>query len=93
MKYMYYATLYPDCDCIGVKFHDFPNVNTLGKDKIETTKMAKDTLEGYLLSAEDNRIQLPERTNATDIQTKNGESLLAVVVDTSLVLANKKEGC
>ncbi|CAK1231665.1 Antitoxin component HicB of the HicAB toxin-antitoxin system (HicB) [Fructobacillus cardui] len=93
MKYMYYSTLYLDCDCIGVNFHDFPNVNTLGKDKIEATKMAKDVLEGDLIAAEDNRIQLPERTSATDVQTKNGESLLAVVADTSLVLVNKKEGC
>lgn len=85
MKYIYYATLYQDGDSIGVKFYDLPNVNTFGDGEIEASEMAKDALEGYLLAAEDNQIELPERTNAADIQTKKGESLLAVVVDTSLV--------
>lgn len=85
MKYVYYATLYHDEDAIGVKFHDLPNVNTFGSDVIEATEMAKDALEGYLLVAEDENIALPEATDAMDIKIEQGETLLAVVVDTSIV--------
>lgn len=85
MKYVYYATLYHDEDTVGVKFHDLPKVNTFGSDVIEAADMAKDALEGYLLVAEDNQLTLPKDTDALDIKTAPGESLLAVVVDTSIV--------
>lgn len=85
MKYMYYATLYKDGDSVGVKFHDFPSINTFGESDIEAAEMAKDALEGYLLAAEDNDISLTKRTDAIDIETGKGESLLAVVVDTAIV--------
>lgn len=85
MKYIYYATLYHDEDTIGVKFHDLPNVNTFGANVAEASDMAKDALEGYLLVAEDENIDLPQYTDAFDIQVNKGEALLAVKVDTSLV--------
>ncbi|MCK8616976.1 type II toxin-antitoxin system HicB family antitoxin [Fructobacillus sp. M158] len=85
MKYIYYATLYHDDGMIGVKFYDFPSINTFGNDEIEAAEMAKDALEGYLLAAEDKHLALPPKTDAADIDVKKEEVLLAVMVDTSIV--------
>lgn len=90
MKYIYYATLYNDNDSVGVSFHDFPGVNTFGEDEFEAVMNAQEALEGYLWVAEDENISIPDATMSKDIKLQDGERLIAIQVDTTVVRLKEK---
>jgi len=80
MKYVYPAILYPDDGQIGVSIPDLPGCFTCGEDTAEALLMAKDAVEMWLWSAEDNGLDIPAPSKT--LKTKAGETLTLVAADT-----------
>lgn len=84
MKYSYFATFLDTDEAVEVSFHDFPSVNTFGYNEDQAIEMAKEALEGFLLSAEEDAIELPVSTSFEEIMTSHGERLVEIVVNTKV---------
>ncbi|MDR2861825.1 MAG: type II toxin-antitoxin system HicB family antitoxin [Syntrophobacterales bacterium] len=80
MKYVYPAILFPDDDQIGVKVPDLPGCFTYGKDAAEALIMAKDAVEMWLWSAEDDRLPIPPPSETLVVE--KGETFTLIAADT-----------
>jgi predicted RNase H-like HicB family nuclease len=80
MKYVYPAILYPDDSKIGVTVPDLPGCHTFGDDKADALFMAKDAVEMWLWSAENNSIPIPSASESLPLEP--GETLTLIAADT-----------
>lgn len=83
------AVFFRDEDKIGVYFPNLPGCVTQGDDMDNALAMAKDALEGHLLSLEDTGQPIPEPTPFYELNMKKGE--VVVLVDAHLSLAREEE--
>lgn len=77
--------IYQDEDKFGVRFPDLPGCVTQGDDINDALAMAKDALEGHLLTMEDIGEVIPEPTPFYSIKAKKGEAIFLVDVHLSLI--------
>lgn len=90
MLYLYFATFDFKDELIEISFPDlYPNASTYGHDLSEALRMAKDSLEGYLLTAEDFRESLPKSSSYQSLLKKSNLPLFPIEVDTTI--AREKE--
>ncbi|MDR1439083.1 MAG: type II toxin-antitoxin system HicB family antitoxin [Clostridiales bacterium] len=80
MKYVYPAILYPDDSKIGVTVPDLPGCHTFGDDKADALFMAKDAVEMWLWSAENNSTPIPVASETLPLES--GETLTLIAADT-----------
>jgi predicted RNase H-like HicB family nuclease len=80
MKYVYPAILYSDDSKIGVTVPDLPGCHTFGDDKADALFMAKDAVEMWLWSAENNSTPIPSASEALPLEP--GETLTLIAADT-----------
>ncbi|MCL1789962.1 MAG: type II toxin-antitoxin system HicB family antitoxin [Peptococcaceae bacterium] len=80
MRYVYPAILYPDDDKIGVKVPDLPGCYTFGDDNADALIMAKDAVEMWLWSAEENKSPIPGASPT--LPYGHGETFTLIVADT-----------
>ncbi|MCL2678908.1 MAG: type II toxin-antitoxin system HicB family antitoxin [Dehalococcoidia bacterium] len=80
MKYVYPVILYPDDDKIGVTVPDLPGCHTYGDDKADALLAAKDAIEMWLWSAENQDEDIPRASESLDIH--DGQTLTLVAADT-----------
>jgi len=80
MKYVYPAILYPDGEYISVKVPDLPGCLTFGKDKADALDMAKDAVEMWLWSAENDKIDIPKASDT--LPAAKGETVTLILADT-----------
>ncbi|MCL1807276.1 MAG: type II toxin-antitoxin system HicB family antitoxin [Oscillospiraceae bacterium] len=80
MKYVYPAILYPDDGQIGVRVPDLPGCYTFGRDMADALFMAKDAIEIWLWSAENDRETPPPASES--IPVNSGETLTLIAADT-----------
>lgn len=84
MKYNYYATFLDTDEAVEVSFHDLPSVNTFGYNETHALEMAREALEGFVLSAEEENIEPPIATPALEIMMNQSERLVEIVVETKV---------
>ncbi|MCH4165906.1 MAG: type II toxin-antitoxin system HicB family antitoxin [Lentilactobacillus diolivorans] len=86
MKYLYYALFTFDAaGKVEVTFPDLaPSAATFGDTVSDALHMAKDALEGYLLTAEDFGDTLPTSSDPQDIQHKQTQLLIPIEVNTTI---------
>lgn len=90
MKYIYFATFDFKDNLIEISFPDlYPNASTYGNDLPEALRMAKDSLEGYLLTVEDFKEDLPKPASYKSLLKKSKLPLFPIEVDTTI--AREKE--
>lgn len=90
MKYIYFATFDFKDDLIEISFPDlYPNASTYGHDLQEALRMAKDSLEGYLLTVEDFKENLPSPSSYQSLLKNSHLPLFPIEVDTTI--AREKE--
>ena len=80
MRYVYPAILYPDDGKIGVAVPDLPGCYTFGDDMADALLMAKDAIEVWLWSAENNAYAIPVPSETLPLQS--GETLTLIAADT-----------
>ena len=80
MKYVYPAVLYPDDGKIGVTVPDLPGCHTFGDDWADALFFAKDAIEIWLWSAEDEGIAIPPASKTVPLEP--GETLTLIAADT-----------
>ena len=80
MKYVYPAILFPDDGQIGVKVPDLPGCFTYGRDKADALFMAKDAIEIWLWSAENDKASIPPASDSLPLEL--GEILTLIAADT-----------
>ncbi|MCL2275035.1 MAG: type II toxin-antitoxin system HicB family antitoxin [Defluviitaleaceae bacterium] len=81
MKYVYPAILYPDDDKIGVTVPDLPGCHTFGEDMADALIMAKDAIETWLWSAEDEALPIPPASKTLPTRTNEIVNLIAADTD------------
>jgi len=81
MKYVYPVILYQDENSIGVRVPDLPGCYTFGKDKADALVMAKDAVEMWLWSAEDEGMEIPVASDTLPVC--EGETCTLVLADTT----------
>lgn len=79
------AILFLDDDKVGVRFPDLPGCVTQGDDMNDAFAMAKDALEGHLLSMEDIGQSIPEPTPFYAVKAKKGEAIILVEVHLDII--------
>lgn len=85
MKYLYFATFDFKDDVIEISFPDlYPNASTYGHSLPEALRMAKDALEGYLLTVEDFQETLPLSSDYQSLLKKSTLPLFPIEVDTTI---------
>jgi len=77
MKYVYPAIFYPDDDKIGVTVPDLPGCHTFGDDMADALFMAKDAIETWLWSAEDEGLPIPPASKVLTAAPNETVSLVA----------------
>ncbi|MDR0293931.1 MAG: type II toxin-antitoxin system HicB family antitoxin [Oscillospiraceae bacterium] len=80
MKYVYPAILYSDDGMIGVTVPDLPGCHTFGDDRADALLMAKDAVEIWLWSAENDKTVIPPASDTLPVSSK--EILTFIVADT-----------
>jgi len=80
MKYVYPAVLYPDDGKIGVTVPDLPGCYTYGDDWADALFFAKDAIEMWLWSAEDDGTPIPPASQTVPLEP--GETLTLIAADT-----------
>ena len=80
MKYVYPILLYPDDGKISVSVPDLPGCHTFGDDLADALIMAKDAIEMWLWSAENNSLEIPKASDSLPL--KMGETTTLIVADT-----------
>jgi len=80
MKYVYPILLYPDDGKISVSVPDLPGCHTFGDDLADALIMAKDAIEMWLWSAENNSLDIPKASDSLPL--KMGETTTLIVADT-----------
>lgn len=86
MNYLYFAifSTLPD-GRIDVTFPDLaPHAATFGEDLAEALHMAKDALEGYLLTLEDFKEVIPTPSNQEVFSITSNQLLIPIEVDTKI---------
>lgn len=87
-KYLFPAVFDPGTDGSGgytVTFPDLPGCITEGKDFSEAMLMAKDALEGYLYSMEEDGEVIPSHSSPSKIRVPSGGCIAIVEVWTDIV--------
>ena len=83
MKYTFPAILFPDDDCIGVRFYDIDNCFTFGRNFLEAIDNAEDALNLILWHLEDedrtDEIPAPESVMMIDADTESYAALMATM--------------
>ena len=84
MKYTFPAILFPDDDCIGVRFYDIDNCFTFGRNFLEAIDNAEDALNLMLwhLEDEDRTDEIPAPTPIGEIKLNKHESVMMIDADT-----------
>ncbi|TLQ03634.1 type II toxin-antitoxin system HicB family antitoxin [Pediococcus stilesii] len=92
MKYLYFAIFKQNSDKqYEVSFPDLdPHAATFGNTLSEALHMAKDSLEGYLLTAEDFDEPLPKASDATSLSVDSGDLLIPIEVDASIARSREE---
>ena len=80
MKYAYPVILYADGDKVGATVPDLPGCHTFGDDMADALLMAKDAMEIWLWSAEDDGLTIP--TPSYNLTAEPHETLTLVAADT-----------
>ena len=80
MKYVYPVILYTDDDKVGVTVPDLPGCHTFGDDKADALLAAKDAVEMWLWSAENEEMKIPEPSSALEVT--EGQLMTLVAADT-----------
>ncbi|MDR2599666.1 MAG: type II toxin-antitoxin system HicB family antitoxin [Oscillospiraceae bacterium] len=80
MKYIYPVILYPDDTKVGVTVPDLPGCHTFGENKADALLMARDAIEMWLWSAENDNLIIPTASETLD--TNDGETMTLVAADT-----------
>jgi len=80
MKYVYPVILYTDDDKVGVTIPDLPGCHTYGEDKADALLAAKDAVEMWLWSAENEGVKIPTPSDALDVT--EGQVMTLVAADT-----------
>ena len=80
MKYVYPAVLYPDDGKIGVTVPDLPGCHTYGDDWADALFFAKDAIEIWLWSAEDDGTPIPPASKTVPLEP--GETFTLIAADT-----------
>ncbi|MCL2548574.1 MAG: type II toxin-antitoxin system HicB family antitoxin [Symbiobacteriaceae bacterium] len=81
MKYVYPAILRQGDNSVGVSIPDLPGCHTYGNDLADALIMAKDAVEMWLWSAEDEGIPIPPASD--NLSPGLGETCTLVVADTT----------
>ena len=82
-KYLYYAIFEPeDGGQYSVTFPDLPGCITCGDDMSDALYMARDVLDGWMISVEDDRELIVEPSKPNEIEVPKGSLLIPVEADT-----------
>lgn len=84
-RYIFAARFFRDEDKIGVRFPDLPGCITQGDDVEDAFAMAKEALEGCLLTMEDIGQPIPEPTPFYDLEMEPGDMVCPIEVRLSLI--------
>ena len=80
MKYVYPVILSPDDGMVSVTVPDLPGCHTFGADTADALLMARDAIEMWLWSAEDEGEAIP--TPSTNVKAQPDETVTLVAADT-----------
>ncbi|GAY72891.1 type II toxin-antitoxin system HicB family antitoxin [Lentilactobacillus kosonis] len=86
MKYLYLAIFHQNSKKqYEVKFPDLaPNAATFGENLQDALHMAKDALEGYLLTTEDYKEPIPKPSVPEEISVSKDDLLIPIEANTTL---------
>lgn len=79
-RYIYPAVFDLDKDGITVTFTDLPGCITCGSNQDEALKNAKEALELFMYSLEEDKLPIPKPTSIFDIEIKNGQIIVLIDV-------------
>ena len=77
-KYIYPAIFDFDEDGITVTFPDLPGCITCGNNQEEALKNAKEVLELYMYSLEEDNETIPQPSNILDLEVENTQVIVLV---------------
>ena len=84
-KYLYYALFEREADGgYSISFPDLPGCFTCGDDMSEALYMAKDVLDGWMISVEDNKEPIIVPTDPSSIEIPKNALLIPVEANTNL---------
>lgn len=92
MKYLYFAIFKQNNNKqYEVSFPDLdPHAATFGNNLSDALHMAKDSLEGYLLTAEDFDEPLPQASEPSKIFVNKDDLLIPIEVDTAIARSREE---
>jgi phage related protein len=92
MKYRYYSVFTQEKDYIDITFPDLKGCISFGNNLEEALYMSKDALEVYLLTLEDEKMNIPKPSTYQELQAKlnDNQQLQLISVDTELIRVKDK---
>jgi len=79
-RYLFPAIFSYAEDGINISFPDLPACFSFGFSDEEAFRNAKEVLELYLFSLEEDRLEIPEHTTINQIKTKENEAVMLIDV-------------